>query len=1092
MREWIFFVFLQRKTLYKKMGLNRYILLLLCMLSYSTGFAQGSRKAPLEVTADGQGRVMVSFQLPEWELVYDDVFFSHLACDSMATGNGPIGHPDLPTASILIHLPQGSTLEVNSVKSNGKTDKGWIDPQKPLAPVTRAWLKDQPWPGYEPDKKVYETDAFHRNGEKLEVEHLGRMGGNELYRLTVRPMSYNPVTGDLLIDNELTAVLTSHLSPPTSRPSPSRYLIVSRPQFREGLQPFVQWKRQEGYEVVERYADTPLCDSVKALIRPLFDDATQLAPEYILIVGDVDQIQAFPGTVLLEETMHITDLYYGDFSGDYLPEALVGRWPVNDTAELNTVVRKTLAYEQFNGIDTAQLKRILLVAGTETASTAPITTNGQVNYLQREVKLAHPEIDTVCYHNPASDSLGDAIIGDLGLGACLLNYTAHCTETGWTRPAIGIGNVEAAEGNQPMVYVNNCCKSNNFGGDCFGEQLLRLAEGGAVGVVGATNSTLWNEDYYWAVGPKFPLSLTPSYDSTARGAFDGLIGRTSTVSTMGELLVVGNLAVTAFGTPYAKFYWEIYCLLGDPSLKPYIGVPGPIEMTVDEGLVNGSLLLEVTGTSGARVTAMQGDSLLGVANIDSSGHAAIALRQSLDTRPLILTATGRALWPRVDTMAVDSNIAEGVALRSIMLTDSTVGCTVENIGLRRLDSLQVRLVQSADDSRAGALITPQTLLINTLMPGQATGVVLPVAVEAIGMQPLWQGSLQVWRDSVRCIYPLCRPLSGEFPSLTLQLLNPDGSEARRLLPGRAYLLYGEIEGAYDSLTLFANAAPGGTTLSSQSPYLPFTTPDSLCDLRIGGVLHWQRWQSHNEYHLEPGSRTEGFEEGFDARPWRNNSRVPWVIDSTVSHSGRYCARSGAISHSQLTDLCIEVSLPHSDTLKFWSKASTEPQYDKMMFMVDGERRLPENWGNLGWREYRHVLTAGHHTLCWRYIKDSDHSAGSDCIWIDDVQFPMSLWDSAGRWECSIPPLGIDPIHLSPLTSHLTIYPNPASRLVHLSADHQLTVTVSDALGRHVAAFTLYEDEVREWDVSALPSGVYFVTGSDSNTFQGVKLIINNN
>ena len=37
------------------------------------------------------------------------------------------------------------------------------------------------------------------------------------------------------------------------------FLIVSRPQFREGLQSFVQWKRQEGFDVVELYVDTNSC-----------------------------------------------------------------------------------------------------------------------------------------------------------------------------------------------------------------------------------------------------------------------------------------------------------------------------------------------------------------------------------------------------------------------------------------------------------------------------------------------------------------------------------------------------------------------------------------------------------------------------------------------------------------------------------------------------------------------------------------------------------------------------------------------------------------------------------------------------------------
>lgn len=1069
------------------MSPKRHITLLLCLLAYAASLAQHGGKAPLVITTDETEVMEVHFQLPEITLSHSNQGFCQLECKSLAMGNGHVGHPDLPTFSVLIRLPQGSRLEVNSLTSKETTLEGLIAPDRFLVPVTEAWIKDQPQPEYHPDSKIYGDDAFYRGGEKLEVDHLGRMGTAELFLLTVRPIAYNPVTGALKTSNIIEASLHPTLSTSHAPLAIPRFLIVSRPEFQEGLQPFVRWKRQEGYDVVERYVDTPQHDSIKAIIRPLFEDLNLPSPEYILIVGDVDQIQSFPGTVLLEETMHITDLYYGDYSGDYLPEAMVGRWPVNDTAELNAVVCKTLAYEQFHNIDTLQLERILLVAGKENASTAPITTNGQVNYLKREVKLTHPEMDTVCYHNPASDTLLNAIVEDIGLGASLLNYTAHCTEAGWTHPALRSTNIDSAGGNQAMVYVNNCCKSNNFVGDCFGEQLLRMPVGGAVGVIGATNSTLWNEDYYWAVGPKYPLSLTPDYDSTALGAFDRLLGRTPTFSTLGELLIAGNLAVTAFGSPYTKFYWEIYALLGDPSLMPYIGAPSPIEITATEGLVNGSFNIGLTGTPGARVAALQGDSLLGVATIAADGHATLSLRQSLDTLPLILTATGHGLQPRIDTLTVSTPFAEGVALRNIAVTDSTVKCIVENIGQQRIDSLHVMLVQSPNDTLAGALIAEQTLAIDSLLPEQQTAAVLPVAVEAIGMHSLWQATLLVWHDSLLCSVALSHNLPQELSKITFHLLNPDSSEARLLLPGHQYLLYGEVTGDYDSLTIYANATL--EALSSQTPFLSFTTPDSLCDLHIGGILYHERWHSQNEYHLEPGNRIESFEKGFEGHPWHNNSRVPWVIDSTVSHSGRYSARSGAIDHSQLTDLCIEVFLPHKDTISFWSKSSTETQYDKMVFSIDGQRRLPDNWGIFDWQQFKHILTPGHHTLCWRYIKDNSHSAGSDCIWIDDIRLPMSLWDSAGSWECVTPTLDIDYSPFSTQHSPLSVFPNPASTRVTLHSNREMMVTVSDTWGRKVASFALREGEMHQWDVSALPSGVYFIVGSDADALQGAKLII---
>lgn len=432
------------------------------------------------------------------------------------------------------------------------------------------------------------------------------------------------------------------------------FLIVSRPQFQEGLQEFVQWKRQEGFNVVEIYVDTNSRSLVKAEMGNRWPVASGLWPSYTLLVGDHGQLEAFPGCMAFNGESHFTDLPYADFTGDYLPETMLGRWPVNDTAELRTVVEKTLRYERFFQMDTAQLRRVLLVAGREYGNPAPTTTNGQVNYLKREVKLGHPEIDTLCWYNPASDTQGAAIAAAIGQGACLLNYTGHCTFDGWSHPMMTAEMIGAAETTQPMVYVNNGCQSNAFTGTGFGELLLRMPVGGAVGVIGATNTTLWAEDYYWAVGPKDTLSLEPEYDSAAPGAFDGLVRRPRTTATLGELLRDGNRAVAASGSSYTRYYWDIYCLLGDPSLKPWMGVPQESYLTVDSVAV-GQNEVTVGGTPGTRVTVVQGDELLGVADFDDSGRTVIELTRAIDTLPLIITATGLDRIPSVVTIDMDTS-----------------------------------------------------------------------------------------------------------------------------------------------------------------------------------------------------------------------------------------------------------------------------------------------------------------------------------------------------------------------------------------------------------------------------------------------------
>ena len=1076
------------------MRIGRFIILAISLLCSTLAGAQAGAKPLFALEKAGEAGLRLTLTVGEVHFVPVESAEGYLSVEStgLATAACREGSPALPVATRLVRLPRGSRLELEALETR-HSEKTLTLPEGMLAaPAIGPWVKDSPWPGYNPDEKIYHANSYYRGGEEVEIEDLGIMGPWQLFRLTVRPMAYNPIEGQLSVTETITSILK--IIPPSATlaeqlEGSQRMLIVSRHEFREGLQPFVRWKRQEGYDVAELYVSTHQRDSIKAAMRPWFDNATPLspAPGYILLVGDAAQIQSFIGQTSLEGESHTTDLYYADYTGDYLPEALLGRWPVNDTAELRTVVEKTLRYEQFIGIDTMQLKRLMLVAGNETATPAPLTTNSQVEYIGHEALLAHPEMDTVTYRNPQSGNLLDSIKADIGHGASLLNYTAHCTVGGWTSPSLTIGRVEEANGDQPMVYVNNCCKSNTFSGTGFGEQLLRLPVGGAVGVIGATNSTLWYEDYYWAVGPKWPVSPANSYDSLARGAFDALVGRHPSVATLGGLMTAGNLAVTSFGSGYSRFYWEIYCLLGDPTLRPWIGVPQKIELAVTDSLRNGDNEIAVSATRGTRVTAMQGDVLLGVADINPGGQTTLRLCQTLDTLPLILTATGPGLQPRIDTLTVSADVRYGVALRQVTVDDTVVNCIVENIGHYSIDSLKVVLTQAGDDTVHGALLQWQMAVIDSLPAGASQAIALPVAIEAIGAQPYWQATLMAWEagSGTLCDLTLLHALEVHYPTLALRLTDASGRAAKRLRAARSYRLEATIEGYYDNLRLEAETLPTGPLYTTQDSTLDFVTGDSLCALHITATLGLERWAERKDYWLEPGDRRDGFEQGFASHPWQNDGRQPWVLDSAESHSGRYSLRSGTIGDGQATRFCLDVDMPHRDSIVFWVKTSTEAQHDRMVFSVDGIDYTPQSWGIGDWRERAYVLTAGRHRLCWQYVKDGSQSDGEDAVWIDDLQLPLALWDSAYAWTCIATTVDI------PTTERhggMTISPNPTTSTATIVGEAGTEVLITDAVGRRIMALTL-DRTAQRVDLGMLPAGIYFAIGNSQGYLTTEKIIV---
>jgi len=139
---------------------------------------------------------------------------------------------------------------------------------------------------------------------------------------------------------------------------------------------------------------------------------------------------------------------------------------------------------------------------------------------------------------------------------------------------------------------------------------------------------------------------------------------------------------------------------------------------------------------------------------------------------------------------------------------------------------------------------------------------------------------------------------------------------------------------------------------------------------------------------------EDFSTGdFSSFPWIMGGTLPWTIDSSTYYSAGYSARSGAISHSQTSTMETTRVLSAPGELSFWYKVSSESNYDKLRFYVDGTQQ--NEWsGNIDWTQATYNLAAGTRVLKWEYVKDYSVSSGSDCAWVDDIIFPASTTPSS--------------------------------------------------------------------------------------------------
>ena len=92
----------------------------------------------------------------------------------------------------------------------------------------------------------------------------------------------------------------------------------------------------------------------------------------------------------------------------------------------------------------------------------------------------------------------------------------------------------------------------------------------------------------------------------------------------------------------------------------------------------------------------------------------------------------------------------------------------------------------------------------------------------------------------------------------------------------------------------------------------------------------------------------------------------------------------------------DVEVAAAGDISFWYKVSSEATYDYLRFYIDGIE-IAEWEGEEGWAEFSYPVSSGSHTFKWAFEKDYSVSSGSDCGWIDYIEFPTLNLEEAKRF-----------------------------------------------------------------------------------------------
>ena len=587
-------------------------LMLLSLNAFAQNIPLGRSSHQINVSEDTHETLRVTLRYAELQVNHaenQNGDFSELLLEG-ACFDGEVGQPKLPVTQQLLEIPFGADVQVRVVNYTTQeynlADYGVSRLMPVQAPVSKNDMPEGV--PFVINEAAYSQDAFI--GQKMaEVQVLGTMRGYHIAKLTVAPVTYNPVQNKIQVFNDIDLeisflhpdmALTNEIKAKTYSPYfdfvkehflnqslerdypnnpdltryPVRYVIVADRMFEGCLDTFINWKTKKGFQVSLAYTDEigTTYGAIQAYLHGLYNNATPQnpAPSFILFVGDTQQIPAFTGI----SSQKVTDVYYASVDGDYFPEMYYGRFSAQSVNQLMPQIEKTLYYEQYQFIDPSYLNRATLIAGWDdywNAMIAQPTVRYGLDYWFNE---AHGYTEVYPYF---SQDDYEGCYEDDKISVSMINYTAHCSETVWGTPALSASTINGMhnEGFYP-VAIGNCCESSQFGyGECVGETWVRADKKGAVCYIGSAPSTYWYEDAWWAMGAyhitNSNLGQVPAYSATTMGSYDAM--HEGDYISSGGLVYCGNLAVTEAcnhgWSDAARYYWEAYNVLGDPSLVSY-------------------------------------------------------------------------------------------------------------------------------------------------------------------------------------------------------------------------------------------------------------------------------------------------------------------------------------------------------------------------------------------------------------------------------------------------------------------------------------------------------------------------------------------
>ena len=248
--------------------------------------------------------------------------------------------------------------------------------------------------------------------------------------------------------------LLQTLSAPGATAESEEVILVCPPAFEKAIQPWVTARSSEGLKVTKIHPLAKASD-----LRDAINQVSTKSTHYILLVGDApiigqptDPIRQTP-TLYMPTTVSAkwgstgslsTDSLYGDFDGDFLPDAAVGRLPVDEPEQLQKWIARILARESSTNFG-GWRSRLQLIGGIGGFGKVPDAAIETVTRTIVTTMLPGDTLTHISYASPGhrfcptNGTFTDAVVNNYRLGSRFWVYAGHgqVTELDRVAPALG-------------------------------------------------------------------------------------------------------------------------------------------------------------------------------------------------------------------------------------------------------------------------------------------------------------------------------------------------------------------------------------------------------------------------------------------------------------------------------------------------------------------------------------------------------------------------------------------------------------------------------------------------------------------------------